>query len=167
MTSATAAAPALLPMLVQTAEQWPLAVLLRESRWLYPLVSALHLSGIAALLGALLVLDLRLLGLHRGVPLASVARCAWPVAVAGLALAVLTGPLLFISQPSEYIANPALAIKLLLIVLALSNVALFHASWPGLLRGLRPITPGVRVCAAASLLLWWGVLLSGRAIAFV
>jgi len=167
MSPADAAPPNLVPLLAQAIEQWPVAVALRESRWLYPLVSALHLSGIAALLGALLVLDLRLLGLHRSVPLSGVARCAWPVAVAGLALALLTGPLLFISKPTDYIANPAFAIKLVLLMLAISNVALFHASFPGVLRGLLPVTTGVRVCAAASLLLWWCVLLAGRSIAFV
>lgn len=167
MSPAEAAPPNLVPLLAQAIEQWPLAAVLRESRWLYPLVSALHLSGIAALLGALLVLDLRLLRLHRSVPLSAVARCAWPVAVAGLALALLTGPLLFISKPTDYIANPAFAIKLVLLMLAFSNVALFHASFPGVLRGLLPVTTGVRVCAAASLLLWWGVLLAGRWIAFV
>ena len=154
-------------MLANAVEQWPLAVLLRESRWLYPLVSALHISGIAALFGSLLVLDLRLLGLHRSVPLTAIARCAWPVAVAGLALALATGPLLFITKPTEYIANPALAIKAVLIALAFTNVIVFHASFPGVLRGLRPVSAGVRLSAAASLLLWWGVMLAGRAIAFM
>ncbi|RZT92552.1 DUF2214 domain-containing protein [Rivibacter subsaxonicus] len=156
-----------LPLLATAVEQWPLAVLLRESRWLYPLVSALHISGIAALFGSLLVLDLRLLGLHRNVPLTAIARCAWPVAVAGLALALVTGPLLLITKPTEYIANPALAIKFVLIALAFANVAFFHARFPGVLRGLRPVSLGVRISAAASLLLWWCVMLAGRAIAFL
>ena len=167
MSPVDATSPHLVPLLAQAVEHWPAAVLLRESRWLYPLVSTLHLSGIAALLGGLLVLDLRLLGLQRSVPRSAVARCAWPVAVAGLALALSTGPLLFMTKPSEYIANPAFAIKFLLISLAFCNVALFHLTWPGVLRGLRPITSGVRACAAASLLLWWGVLLAGRWIAFL
>jgi hypothetical protein len=167
MSPADAAPQQLLPLLAQAVEQWRFSVLLRESRWLYPLVSALHLSGIAALLGGLLVLDLRLLGLHRSVPLSAVARCAWPVAVAGLALALATGPLLLMTRPSEYIANPALLAKFLLIALAFCNVALFHLAWPGVLRGLRSVTPGVRASAAASLLLWWGVLLAGRSIAFL
>jgi len=96
-----------------------------------------------------------------------VVQAAWPFSVAGVALAVGTGPLLFVVQPAEYLVNRAFFWKLLLLCAALANVALFHASFAGVLRGARPVVRGVRVQAVLSLLLWLGVLLAGRMIAFV
>src|SRR5262245_5065446 len=86
-------------------EAWAPAAWLRESLWGYPLVNAVHILGIAALLGGIAVLDLHLLRSRD--PVAPVARAAWPVAVAGVAIAVATGPFLFAVKATEYVANPA------------------------------------------------------------
>ena len=64
--------------------------------------------GIALLVGSITVLDLRLLGFWRSVPVAMLARPAIAVAIAGLTLALTTGPLLLIVQATEYVANPFL-----------------------------------------------------------
>ncbi|MGA0612551.1 hypothetical protein [Caldimonas sp. KR1-144] len=151
--------------LAHAIEAWGPAAWLRESLWAYPLLNALHILGIAALLGGIAVLDFHLLRARE--PVAPVARAAWPVAVAGVALAVATGPLLFAVKATEYIANPAFVWKFVLLTLALSNVALFHLSFPGVLAGTRPVTAGVRAVAALSLALWFASLLAGRAIAFL
>ena len=166
-----ASSPALLTALgaslAPTLQSWSVARFLRESLWAYPAMSTLHLLGIALLLGGIAVVDARLLGFAGRVPVADVARAAWPFSVAGLMLAVGTGPLLFVVQPAEYLVNRAFFWKLLLLCAALVNVALFHSSFAGVLRGARPVVPGVRVQAVLSLLLWLGVLLAGRMIAFV
>ncbi len=162
---AATAAPA--AQLAQALERWPLAQWLRESLWGYPVISALHIVAIALLLGATVVLDARLLGFAARVPLEHVARAAWPFAVLGVALALATGPLLFIVQPAEYLVNPAFVWKFVLLIAALANVALFHASFPGVLNGTRPVSAGVRVVAALSLALWLAVLFAGRMIAFL
>jgi hypothetical protein len=153
--------------LAPALQSWSVARLLRESLWAYPVVSTLHLLGIALLLGGIAVVDARLLGFARSVAVADVARAAWPFSVAGVVLAVGTGPLLFVVQPAEYLVNRAFFWKLLLLCAALANVALFHARFAGVLRGARPVVPGVRLLAALSLLLWLGVLCAGRMIAFV
>lgn len=148
-------------------EAWRAAVWLRESLWGYPLVSVLHLLGIAWLLGGIAIVDARVLGLAASAPMAAVARSAWPVAVTGLVLALGTGPWLFITRSSEYIVNPAFLWKLALLAGALLNVAAFHALGRGVLDGRRAPGTAVRASAAASLLLWLGVLAAGRWIAFV
>lgn len=159
--------PALqLAQLAQALERWPLAQWLRESVWGYPALNALHIVAIGLLLGAIVILDGRLLGLAGKVPLAHVARAAWPVAVAGVVLALVTGPLLFVVQPAEYLVNPAFFWKFVLLGAALTNVAVFHLSFPGVLRGERPVSAGVKLVAALSLLLWLAVLFAGRLIAF-
>ena len=65
---------------------------MRESgAWTYAIVNLLHILGVASLFGSVLVLDLRLLGLGRRLPLAPIADATGPVAAAGFALAAITG----------------------------------------------------------------------------
>lgn len=151
--------------LAHAIEAWGPAAWLRESLWGYPIVNAMHIVGIAALLGGIAVLDVHLLRSRDAV--APVARAAWPVAVAGVAIAVATGPLLFAVKATEYIANPAFVWKFVLLSLALTNVAVFHLNFPGVLAGTRAVTTGVRAVAALSLALWLATLMAGRAIAFL
>ncbi len=153
--------------LAQTLETTPPARWLQQSIWGYPLVSGMHIVAIALLLGAITVVDARLIGFARQVPVAHVARAAWPFAVAGALLAVLTGPLLFIVQPGDYLVNPAFFWKLLLLVAAFANVAWFHLRFNAVLLGRRDVTAGVRAVAAQSIALWLAVLFAGRMIAFV
>lgn len=144
-----------------------LAAFLRGSRYVYPLVNAAHILGIALLVGSIAALDARVLGFARRVPLADAARLLLPVTVGGLALAVVTGAALFIVKPAEYAANPVFLAKLALIVLALANAAWLRTStaW-AIARGGGPVAPRVRVSAGLSLLLWLAVLVAGRMIAF-
>ncbi len=94
-----------------------------SSLWTYPVVNLLHVFAIGALFGATVILDLRLLGVWRTVPLASVTRITVPVAVVGVCLAVLTGVALFVTQATEYVDNPFLFIKFAAIAVGLANAA--------------------------------------------
>ena len=78
---------------------------LRGSVWAYPLVNAVHILGVALLVGAMLPLDLRLLGAWRSVPLAPLWRVLTRTASAGLGLAMVCGTLLFITRATEYAAS--------------------------------------------------------------
>ncbi|HMA13884.1 MAG: hypothetical protein ACM35H_03050 [Bacteroidota bacterium] len=144
---------------------------LRASRWVYPLVNTAHVLGIALLVGAIAPLDLRLLGLWRSVPLHLLARVLQPMAVAGLAVAVTAGLLMFAVGAIKYAAMPLFLAKLALIAAALVNAVLLrrHPDWvlarvPGL-----AAEPGPRLKAAAalSLALWLAVILCGRFLAYL
>jgi len=135
---------------------WPGAVLLQRSGTAYLFVNATHILGIGLLLGAILPLDLRLLGLFRGVPLAVVMPFLIRIAATGLAIAITAGLWLFSVKPAEYIANEAFLWKMALLVLALANIILQH----------RLAQPS-RVLAASSIVLWLSVLIAGRWIGFV
>ena len=104
-------------------EGTPPALFLQESGWLYAGVNTAHVLGIALLVGAIVVLDLRLLGAWRRVPVAMLGPPAVAVASAGLGIALVTGPLLLIVQASEYVANPFLYIKFGAILVGLVNLA--------------------------------------------
>ena len=140
---------------------------LRRSVWAYALVNAAHILGIGLLLGAILPLDLRLMGWRHGPPLSTLAAFLSRIAAAGLALAVVTGAVLLSVQPMEYLPMPVFRAKMLLIALALLNLSALHRarSWRAVQDG-GAVTSRVRWAAGISALCWLGVLVAGRMIGF-
>jgi hypothetical protein len=147
---------------------WPGAVLLQGSGTAYLFVNASHILGIGLLVGAILPLDLRLLGFFRPAPLAVLGPFLSRVAAFGLGLALLTGFWLFTVKPSEYLANAAFLWKLGFLVLALGNIALQHrgAAFRLALQG-DSVPLRTRLHALASMGLWLVALLAGRWIGFL
>ena len=140
---------------------------LRASEWMYPLVNALHLLGIAMLLGTILVLDWRVLRGRVNPAVSVLATVLLPTARWGFALAVAAGSLLFIARPLDYVVNTLFQLKLAGIGLALLNLALLHCSdsWGDALRGNRP-DGRVRVACGVSMLCWLLVLGLGRLVGY-
>ncbi|MEN7530993.1 DUF6644 family protein [Cupriavidus sp. DL-D2] len=151
----------------------PLAVWLRASPWAYPAAEILHLSGMALLFGAIVVVDLRLAGLGRQLPVTTLLRHALPASMVGFACIVVSGALLFIAHADELITNRAFLIKLVLILLGLLNAAWFHLGPYRRLHGngawetQRAPPPMARACAGLSILTWFLVICAGRLIAYV
>ena len=140
-----------------------IAAFIRGSRWVYPFVNAAHILGIALVLGTIIALDMRIFGFGRSVTVSAAARFLMPFTITGLVLAIGCGFLLFSVKPPEYAANPMFRLKLILLVLALANATILRR------RALHHEAPDtiLKVGAVVSLLLWTGVLVSGRMIAFV
>ena len=104
-----------------------LGIAMRETGvWTYALVNLGHIFGISLLFGAIVVLDLRLIGFWRWIPLDQMARPTTMVAGTGFAVAILTGPALLATKATEYVGNPFLPIKLVAIVLGIINIAIVH-----------------------------------------
>lgn len=137
----------------------------RGARWGYAALNAAHVLGLALLVGAVLPLDLRLLGLWRGVDRAGMVRALVPCAAAGLALAVAAGLLLFSVRAGHYADLDIFRIKLLLI-LAGSGAAIALHLRHGLLLQSAP-QRALRMHAVLSLTCWLGALVCGRLIAFM
>jgi hypothetical protein len=145
-----------------SAAPWSLAEFIRTSPWAYPSLEVVHLVGLGLVFGTLWLVELRLLGFGRRLDVGALAATALPWNLAGFALSVVSGLLLFASRAGELIANRAFLLKMGLIALAGVNAALLHT------RGaLDPERAGTRLKAAASLLLWIGVIACGRLIAYV
>lgn len=119
-----------------------------------------HVLGVALLFGAVLAIDLRWLGRLSEAPARSVERVFAPLAFVGLAALVLSGTVLFTADAKALVRSPVFFAKLGLIGLAVAN---FLTS-----RRLRPERggAGVALAATASLLLWAGVIVLGRWIAY-
>jgi hypothetical protein len=146
----------------------PHAELLRRSATLYLLVNAAHILGIGLLVGSILPLDLRLIGLMRHGPIEVLAPFLVRVAAAGLGLAVLTGIMLFSVKPLEYAGNPAFLAKMGLLALGLLNVVIQHRGgrWSEAVGG-GEIPTGVKAHAVVSFGIWTGAIVAGRWIGFV
>ena len=101
---------------------------LRGSRWVYAAVNTAHIFAIALLIGSVVPLNLRLLGVWRGISREAVVRVLAPVAASGLTLALLTGSLLFPVRAREYSGVGFLQLKLTFIAVGiLSTLALCRA----------------------------------------
>src|SRR6056297_436331 len=141
----------------------PLAETMRVSRWGYAAASGLHVLGLALLVGAIVPLDLRLLGLWPGVPLTALARPLVATAACGLALAVAAGTALLLAAPARYLAEPIFGLKLGLVVFGAGAALALHLG-----SGLEHATPRRRAAAGAiSLACWLPALALGRLLAFL
>jgi hypothetical protein len=133
---------------------------------LYPVVNALHIIGIGLLLGTIVNVDLRIIGLWQAERWRQGLYELLPLARLGFALAAATGAWLFSIRATEYITNPALQLKLVLIAIALLNVMVFHVLWRRTNIDSMPAV-SLRVSAGLSLMLWLASIFAGRAIGFL
>ncbi|HEV7632234.1 MAG TPA: DUF6644 family protein [Steroidobacteraceae bacterium] len=90
--------------------------------WAYAVINLVHILGVATLFGSILVMDLRLLGWRREIPLAGTAATTVPLAAAGFTVAALSGMCLLATNATTYADNPFLLIKFPAIGLGLVNV---------------------------------------------
>lgn len=150
------------------------AVLLRGSFWVYPLVNAAHILGIALLIGAIVPFDLRLMGVIRRGRIRNLANILVPTAAAGLALAAVSGTALFIVKPVDYAQSDLFIYKLVVIGAGLINIGWVRSNprWSELVQTedsiLNPTEPNrkLRIAGAASILIWISVLILGRLIGY-
>ena len=138
--------------------------------WIWPLCETLHFMGLALLVGIVGVLDLRMLGMAKELPIGPLQRLM-PWAILGFAINLVTGFLFFAGDPFQYIHNVAFAFKLIFIGLAGVNAILFYVT--GLYRRVDNVGAGhdvplaAKVVAATSLFLWVGVMYWGRMLPFI
>ncbi len=146
------------------AHDTALGEFMRAASWAFSACETLHFMGLCLLLGALLVIDLRILGFYRQIRIDSAMKLV-PLAVAGFAINLLTGVCFFASDPFNYGTNWMFGVKMVLIVLAGIN-AIYHevackARLCGLPEGVEPDRTA-KFVAASSLVLWTLVIIAGR-----
>ena len=151
-------------------QDWAPAAWLRHARWTYAAVNAAHIAGIALLFGAVVPLDLRLIGWRRNTSIRVLARVLLPVAVAGFCLAVTAGFFLFSVRAVEYAGLKLFWMKMALIACALTNAWLLRRAlqWEAG-QGAAGVPPParLRMAGALSIALWLSVIVCGRMLAFV
>lgn len=148
-------------------EHSALGAAMRESLFLYPLMNLFHIFGLILLVGAIGLLDLRILGLARGLPLKLCSYYLTPIALVGLAMMLGSGFLMFSADAGPLSASTIFRVKLLIIAAALVNAALFRLAWSRRLGQWDSSSPPVgRAQAGLSLLLWFSAATAGRLIGY-
>lgn len=138
-----------------------------DTPWMWPTCETLHFVGLSLLCGVVFLVDLRVLGVMKGVSFASLHRLL-PWAALGFGVNVLTGMLFFVGIPGQYIHNVAFYWKIGLVMLAGANAlyfTLFDEPWslgPG---EDAPLT--AKMAAASAMVLWIAVMYCGSMLPFL
>ena len=144
----------------------PLSIWLKESPsvWSNPMVLTLHTMGLAVLVGSCGVLDLRLLGVSRPVPLAAF-RWVFRAVAIGLSVNLVTGVLLFIKNPVTWAASVPFLIKMLLVVASVATVVpIRRFVLSDAAKG--EVTGSTRGLAVVSIVAWCAAVTAGRLLAY-
>lgn len=156
-------------------ESIALAVWLRESPsvWALPTVLTLHTTGMAVLVGASWLLDLRLLGISRKIPLSSF-RWVFRAVAIGLVVNVATGVLLFIQKAATWGTSFPFLIKMSLVLLSAATLVPIRSLVLSSDAGASPSSAGrgevsgsIRLWAIVSILAWSGAVTAGRLLAYL
>lgn len=140
----------------------------KGSAHVYPVANVAHVLGAIMLVGGIGIIDLRVIGLWRRLPLVALSAALTPVAVAGLALQAGSGLVLFAADGEALARSWVFHAKLVLLALALANAAAFRLYWRRAARrggGDAPRLPA-RLLAFASLAVWITIVAGGRLIAY-
>lgn len=134
---------------------------LKSHVWAYPALEIVHICGIALLLGNLVLFELRVFGLGKSLPIKALASLSLGIASVGFLLAAASGSLMFASQAAELLTNRIFTLKMLLLLAAGCNAALFHGR-----NSLDRLDIWARVQMVLSTLIWLAVVACGRWIAY-
>jgi hypothetical protein len=154
----------------ESIEYSNLGITIAESTWMFPTIETLHVIALVTVIGMIMIVDLRLIGVHsRGLAVTKLSKDTLPWVWGAFGLAAITGGLLFISKASSYMINPYFLWKMGMLVLAGMNMMYFHfftyrtvEHWD-----LDPSVPlGAKVAGGLSLVFWLLVVFFGRAIGF-
>jgi hypothetical protein len=143
--------------------QWLLS---SNSIWAYPTVLTLHTFGMMVLVGAALMVDLRLLGFARAIPITSMRRL-FGVMWGAFWLNLVTGTMLFIADATKRATQPLFLVKLALVALGIVTLVLIKRSMFDGRQEPVVITGSAKRLALASLLVWCAAITAGRLLAYV
>ncbi|MGE0446322.1 MAG: hypothetical protein AB7P99_13920 [Vicinamibacterales bacterium] len=136
--------------------------------WMWPALETIHFLALGVMVGTIGVLDLRLIGLARRLPVAPLQQLV-PWGVAAFAVNVVTGVMFVAGAPYQYFYNLAFQMKLLFIAAAGLNILIFYtrSARESFAVGAGEAVPlGGRIAGAVSLAAWIGVMYWGRMITF-
>jgi len=150
-------------------EALPLARMMRESLWAYPIVETIHIVGFVILVGSVVMFDLRVLGLSKNLSVRALSRHMLPWSLAALLLIVPTGFLMFMTHATDFLGNRTFQLKMALLMAAGINAVIFRtgpyqtvAHWDV---GTRAPVPA-QLSVAASIVLWIAIISCGRLLAY-
>jgi hypothetical protein len=154
----------------QWLEHTPLALAIAESDWLFPLIEGSHILALPLSVGMIVIFDLRLLGLAflEG-PASTIMTEMLRWSKAGFAVMFITGVLLFMTHAGKAYGNVFFRAKLMFLLLLGINALVYQTIfYPKMTEWdvARKAPVGARLCAGLSLIVWIGVIICGRTMAY-
>jgi hypothetical protein len=140
--------------------------LMLDTAWVFPASETVHFFGLIVLFGSVGIVDLRLLGMVRAIPLQSMLAFI-PLSLIGFCLNAFTGVLFFFADPFRYYPNIAFRLKIVAIVLAGVNAIWFKYAVHRKISQSEELATDAKVIAGLSLLIWIFVIVAGRMIPYV
>lgn len=140
--------------------------------WILPAVQTVHILAISVVLASMAMFDLRLMGLAgRRHPIAALSRRFMPWLWSALVVLAASGCALIVGEPKKDLGNPVFLAKMIMLIAAILLTLRFQAVLKrDLARGNADLTPAhlpaARLIGAVSLLLWVGIAIAGRWIAY-
>ena len=149
-------------------EQSAFSTWVRESGslWAYPGFQFAHAAGLAIAVGLSVVIDLRVLGFARQLPLAPLERF-FPFLWAGVWISAISGAILFAAEATNKIASPLFAVKMTLVVLAIANMSLLRRTVFRARHDDSVVPPRGKALAALSFALWFAAIVAGRLMTYL
>jgi hypothetical protein len=137
-----------------------------ESIWAYPMILTMHTIGLGIVVGAAVIVDLRLLGVGPGIPLDEIKR-VFPIFWVGFFINLVSGVMLFVSEAEDKATQPVFLLKLILIAIGVVVTARIRRLLFG--SGSSPMraASGARTLAVSSLVVWGGAIVAGRLMAYL
>jgi hypothetical protein len=164
-----ATTPVPLKTLCHDLQDLGFATSIRESDWLFPTIETVHVLALALVVGSIMMVDLRLLGLaYKRRPISELMTEVLPWTWSAFVVAVVAGSLMFSSKAVTYYDSLAFRIKMICLVLAGLNMLCFHLfTYQHVAESdHRPVPLAAKCAGALSLMLWMAIVASGRWIGF-
>ena len=153
----------LLPALLVRLAYDPTTNPLNNNEWSFPLLECIHIAAFTLSIGTIAIVDLRLLGWGKPASAAQLLRETRPWTLVGLVIMLISGPLIFSSDPNMYLANSSFLFKMVALLVAIIYNYTIHRKV-----ALSDTSPGIsKLIGAVSLALWVSVVAGGLFIAFV
>ena len=136
-----------------------------SSIWAYPGIRFIHTVGLAIVVGVSTMINLRLLGFARTLPVAPLERY-FPIIWAGFWINAISGTILLAADATTKLTNPAFRVKMILIALAVVNLVLIRRVVFRDPNADTSVSGFGKFLATVSLLLWFGATTAGRFMAY-
>ena len=147
-----------------------IGTVVRENGIIFPWLEVVHVMAISVVVGSIALVDLRLLGLASTTyPVSRLTKAVLPLTWISFAIALVSGALMFSSQPSNYFDNFAFRMKMLMLIAAGLNMAVFHMMT---MRGISlwdrdaPVPASAKAAGIISMIIWVAIVALGRWIGF-
>jgi hypothetical protein len=135
-----------------------------DSIWAYPMILTMHTVGLGIVVGAAVVVDLRLLGVGPAIPIEEIKRL-FPIFWIGFFINLVSGVMLFVSEAEDKATQPVFLLKLIFIAIGVVVTARIRRVLFG--SGSPPLASAARTLAVSSLVLWGGAIVAGRLMAYL